>query len=178
MNDDTLDRIIQAAGGAPADLDRDQLRQDLDALRSLHHTGVDLRHQPTARRQRNADIIAAATHLIKLIEGDLALLRYTHTLQRLIADAEKAEPAALLKTLGVSNVSAFENLVKMGLRSVFEQHFRETAGYTTDWKDGKVRGGFVDFAEAALTELGIDNDGTPYSRQSIAKALRGRMKQT
>ena len=35
----------------------------------------------------------------------------------------------------------------------------------------EVRGAFIDFAEAALTELGITYSSAPYSRRSIATAL-------
>jgi hypothetical protein len=168
-----LDRILDAVGTAvPAVLDREQLLSDLDGIASLYRTGVDVRHTPAKRRQNVSRIIAAAEHLKTLIENDWRLHRHWSALDRLIADAASEFPEGLMKMLGTGRMSAFENLIGLMLRTTFEQHFGEQAGYTRDPFTGDISGRFIDFAEAALEELGItSSDAAPYSRNAIAAAL-------
>jgi hypothetical protein len=63
-----------------------------------------------------------------------------------------------------SDASAFEWLVGATLPAIYENFFRESA---TAYRDGA----YLDFALQVLTELEITNDGRPYSRESIIKAL-------
>jgi hypothetical protein len=170
LPDGAIDRIVAAAGHAPDDLNRDQLRADLEGIVSLYRASVDLRYKPAKRSQGVLRIVETAKHLQSLIDGNWRLRRHRGALNRLIADAEFEFPK-LMTVLGVQQVSAFENLVGLMLRSTFELHFKVAAGYTNDDFGEEVRGAFIDFTEAALTELGITYFGAPYSRRSIAAAL-------
>jgi hypothetical protein len=167
----SIGRILAAVGDVPAGLDRDELLSDLEGIRSLHKTGVDLRYQPANRAQNTARIIAAAEHLKTLIKEDWELRRHRAKLDRLIADAKKPFPPVLKDGLGGGQVSAFDNLIGTWLRFTFECHFGTEAGYTRDPLTNEVRGAFIDFAAAALAELGITKLGNPYSRNSIAMAV-------
>jgi hypothetical protein len=171
LPDGAVDRIVAAVGHVPDKLDRDHLRADLEGIVSLYRAGDDLRYKPAKRTQGVRKIVETAKHLQSLIDGNWRLRRHRGALNRLIADAEFEFPEKLTTVLGVRRVSTFENLVGLMLRSTFELHFKVPAGYTNDEINEEVRGAFIDFAEAALTELGITNSGAPYSRRSIAAAL-------
>jgi hypothetical protein len=164
-----IDRILAAVEHVPVDLDRGELLSELEGIRSLYKTGVDFRHQPTKRAQNTAKIIAAAKSLKTLIKKDWELRWHVAMLNRLIADAPF--PPALKDGLGAGQVSAFDNLIGKWLRSTFERHFNIEASYTRDPWTNEVTGAFIDFAAAALTELGVTNLGNPYSRSSIASAV-------
>jgi hypothetical protein len=173
-----LNRILAAAGSVPADLDREQLLKDLDGIRSLYRTSVERRDAPAKQAQRNRKIIKIARNLQLLIEGwrlkRHRAARYHTTLEQLIADAENEFPDGLaprLGALGKRQISAFEHLVGLMLRETYELHFKVKARFTNDPYSEETHGPFIDFAEAALSELGITNSGVPYSRRSIAAAL-------
>ena len=171
LPDGAIDRIVAAVGHAPDDLNRDQLRADLEGVVSLYRGGVDLRYRPAPRARGVRKIVETAKRLQSLIDGNWRLRRYRGVLNRLIADAE-FDPEKAKAVLGMGQVSGFENLVGTMLRFTFKRHFPKIpAGYTTDDVNEEVRGAFIDFAEAALTELGITYSGAPYSRRSIAAAL-------
>ena len=167
----SIDRILAAVRHTPVDLDRGELLSELEGIRSLYKTGVDFRRQPTKRAQNTARIIAAAESLKTLIREDWELRRHGTMLDRLIADASEPFPPALKDKLGAGQVSAFDNLIGKWLRSTFERHFNTEASYTRDPVTDEVRGTFIDFAAATLTELGITKLGRPYSRSSIATAV-------
>jgi hypothetical protein len=104
-----IDRIIAATGSAPADLDRDGLKSDLDGIASLYRTSVDIRTAPAKRVQHVRRIVETARHLGSLVDGDLRLRRHRAALERLIADAQTGFPDRLTKGLGVGRgISAFD----------------------------------------------------------------------
>jgi len=92
-------------------------------------------------------------------------------LQRLAAAARyKAEyfPNHALYRLPRSPLEFF---VANVLPSVFERHFKRTAGFSRA-PDGTGTGGpYIRFAVEALRELGITNKGKPYTGDTIARAL-------
>ena len=154
-----------------SEIDRGELQRDLEGAVSLYRGGVDLRYKPASRARGVRKIIKTTKDLQSLIDGNWRLRRYRGVLNRLITDAEVELPEKVTAALGVEQgVSAFENLVG-GLRFTFKRHFKEEPGYTNDQYGEEVRGAFIDFAEAALTELGITYSSAPYSRRSIATAL-------
>jgi hypothetical protein len=166
-----LDRVI-AAVSLPVD-SPDQLRADLEVVASFYRTGSSLRWQPAKRAKNTKQIIAAAERLHSLVEGHWYLHRYRANLEQLIAEARRGFPAWFLEMLGVNQrVSAFEAAVGH-LALTFAQHFKVEPGYTRDaYADADPAGGpFIDFADAALQEIGIHYNGAPYSRNSIAAAL-------
>ena len=101
------------------------------------------------------NIRLAVQHLIKLIDYKPS------------PDAYTCDPKGLLAWPG----STFEQIAGRYLREVFESHFKIPAGYKSDFVNEEVRGPYIDFAEQALSELKIFNNGVPYMRQSIADAL-------
>ena len=177
-----VDRIL-AAVKPLIKTDRDELRAALESVRNLHVTGVDARLKPTKRKQLTLRIIATAKRMRSRLKEAPWLAHHRWALNRLILDAEKdlrirdAEkesfPKPLKRFLGIDpRVPALEKLVGW-LRDTFEEHFEQSAHhYTRVYAADEVRGDFIDFADAALRELGITNpDGAPYSRSSIANAL-------
>jgi hypothetical protein len=173
-----IDRILTVVGDVPADLDRDELRSDLEGVRSIYRTGVSLRQAPSKRLQKVNKIVEAAERLELLIMGEPHLGRHRPALKRLVADAkQELFPSELVKLLGGGGqVSAFQNLIDI-LRDTFERHFKIEAGYTRDPINDVVTGAFIDFAQAALEEMNVTYLGRPYSRGSIASALSDVKKQ-
>jgi hypothetical protein len=170
LTSDAVDRILVAInGGVPASLNREELR-NLDSILSLHRTGLELRSR--SRRREITRAIDKAKQLKSQIEPlGILFVRFQHDLNRLIAALEADCPPKLAKLLDIDRgVSPFENVIRI-LADRYRHHFDEEPGYTTGWDCGEVDGRFIDFAEAALIELGITNDGSPYSRKSIANAL-------
>jgi hypothetical protein len=55
------------------------------------------------------------------------------------------------------------------LMDTYTRYFRRKAAFSRT--GGEVAGPFIRFAEAALRELKIFNDGKPYSRETIARAV-------
>jgi hypothetical protein len=171
------------------------LREDLESIRSLYFTGLELRAPQC--RQEVARILAAATDLRSLISleigGEKPTPPFFHALNirhhgflrhlnSFIADLEGDTSPALVRQLDVfRGVSAFENVIRM-LADRWRHYFDMEPTYTITVDTfvgdkaqigGEVRsGGFVDFAERALAVMGIcKSDGTPYSRRAISAAL-------
>ena len=170
-----IDRIVAAVGDYPVDLDRAELAADLERIGRLHRAGVDLRNAPAERRRDSNEVVEAAEHLKSLIEDDgrdrRHLRQYSAMLDRLIADAAREASPRLDSPLRAYDPSAFESTVE-SLARTYNVHFGEAAGYAAHPDDlVPLHGPFIDFAEAALEELGITNAGAPYERTAIATAL-------
>jgi hypothetical protein len=172
MTPDAVDRIWKAAGDVSVALDSDALASELEGIASLYRAGTGHRHAPAKRQQRMQRVITAAETLKGLIEGDIRFQRYLGKLDQIIFRAKAIEevPEKLLEVLGIERGSAFDNLIRM-LKGVFEKYFAP-AGYTSDPISGEINGAFIEFAEATLRELDINNGDAPYARKSIAEALR------
>lgn len=84
-----------------------------------------------------------------------------------MVDGELVPPAPHIKSYfdSFKQRSPFESLVGNFLADAFELTFQRNTSLSQN-------GPFVRFAEAVLAELKITNHGKPYSRASIAKALK------
>jgi hypothetical protein len=192
LTDAAIDRIVKAVGtepiGQPDAEDtfvgerpnsRGLLRADLESLASLYRTGSDVRKQHAKYREE----IARALRRAESLKSDAAAIlgirfkRHRRALDRLIADLDGESRLALHPAFGVTDGSAFHNLVGRGLKNAFERHFKIEAGYTRDPINYGVTGAFIDFAQAALEEMNVTYLGRPYSRGSIANALSDVKKQ-
>jgi hypothetical protein len=199
-------RILRDAGAPPIVIKsedhpdpHDVLREDLESIRSLYFTGLELRAPQC--RQEVARTLAAATGLRFLISLEIvgkkptarffqALdIRHQGFLRHLnsfIAELESDSSPTLIRQLDVfhrgagKGVSAFENVIRM-LADRWRHYFDEEPGYNTTvdrrsgvdfLPGGAVYGPFIHFAERALIEMEILDDGRPYARSSIARALR------
>ena len=189
MDDEALTRILDAVGSKfiPANLDRDGLRADIQlaALWWMQITGQ--KNQP-ARLRRLQDIRRAAEDLKRLLEEDaqsgLALSKYpftgsdpltvlnqlTNYVNRVLEPPDRAlEPLDGMRTRPVPlEGSAFDWAVS-SLMDTYTKYFRRKAAFSRT--GGEVAGPFIRFADAALRELKILNDGKPYSRETIARAV-------
>jgi len=166
-----VDRIASAAGISSIDeKKRKELLADLEGICSLHRTGVDARYKPAEHKDRLLRITAMAKRLMSLIKKEPWLAHHNAALSRLIDEAERDMPLRLTAVLSIQQTSAFENLVGL-LQRTFEKYFNLSAGYTKNDIEETVSGPFIDFAQAALCEMGINKDGIPYARNSIANAL-------
>ncbi len=177
LDESAIDRILKAVGRVPNDLDKQELRSDLEGVSTLHLTGKRLRDAPAKRRKRLKRTAAAAKKLALLLETfsdeveKSRLRRCRKEVDGLVAYIERGS-GSLAKVLGVKETTALENLVGRGLWSTFKNHFGvPKSKYTKDHHKDVVRGPFIDFAEAALKELGITVWSRPVSRQAIADAL-------
>jgi len=196
-------RILRDAGAPPIVTQNedhpdphDAMREDLEGIRSLYFTALELRSSQC--RQEVVRTLAAAKGLRSLLAPSLRLrredgkelvaeapdiryLRHLKHIDSLIADLEGDASPTLIRQLDVfGGVSAFENVIRQ-LADRWRHYFDEEPGYTTavdrftgvDFQaGGAVSGPFIDFAERALIEMEILDDGRPYARASIARALR------
>ena len=181
MDEEALTRILDAVGSKfiPANLDRNGLRADIQlaAWWWMQITGEKIR---PARLRRLQDIRRAAEDLKRLLEEDvqsgLALSKYPFTgsdpltiLNQLTNYVNRVKPLDGTRTRLVPlKGSAFDWAVQ-SLMETYSRYFQRKAGISR--LGGKVDGPFIRFAEAALRELKIFNDGKPYSRETIARAV-------
>jgi hypothetical protein len=180
-DDQALERILKAVGSKfiPPTLDRDGLRADiqLDAWWWMQIAGPKSR-LTKLRFRRLQEIRRAAEELKHLLEEDaqcgLELSKYPFTgsdpptiLNQLINYANRVlEPLGGTQTW--PKASALHWVIG-SLMETFLRYFQHKAGISRS--GGKVGGPFIRFAEAALLELKIFNDGKPYSRETIARAV-------
>jgi hypothetical protein len=170
---EAAERIIEAAGRDPADFARHEvvaLWDDLDWAKTkycLIAEQLQLRKRKSQKAQ--AQTIKSAKRLRSLV-ADQDCPGLLAALDALIAD-DRPEPARDIGEPRLDEYSAFEWLAGYILPQVYEKHFKQPADYNT-W-DGGAHGPYIDFAVAALHELGIKHCGQPYSPKSIAEALAG-----
>jgi hypothetical protein len=182
MDDEALTRILDAVGSEfiPANLDLDGLRADIQLAAWWWMQITGEKNQP-ARLRRLQDIRRAAEGLKRLLEEDaqsgLELSKYPFTgsdpltvLSQLTNYVNRVlEPLDGMRTRRVPlKGSAFDWAVQW-LMEPYSKYFRRKAGVSR--LGGKVRGPFIRFADAALRELKIFNDGKPYSCETIARAV-------
>jgi hypothetical protein len=185
MDDEALTRILDVVGSRfiPANLDRDGLRIDIQlaAMWWMQITGE--KKQP-ARLRRLQDIRRAAEDLNRLLEEDaqsgLALSKYpftgsdpltmlnqlTNYVNRVL---EPPEPPDGMPTRPVPLKGSAFDWAMLSLMELYSKYFRRKAGISRS--GGKIDGPFIRFVDAALRELKIFNDGKPYSRETIARAV-------
>jgi hypothetical protein len=172
LDESAIDRILKAVGPVPHDPDKQQLLSDLEGVSTLHPIGERLR--APASRSKLLKETAAAKKLELLFKRfsdeveERRLRRCRKEVDGLVAYIERNP---LAKVLGVKETTALENLVGVALWSTFKNHFGvPTRKYTKNSYNGDVQGQFIDFAHAALRELGITVRGRLASRQAIADA--------
>jgi hypothetical protein len=206
MDDEALTRILDAVGSKfiPANLDRDELRADIQlaALGWMQITGQ--KNQP-ARLRRLQDIRRTAEDLKHLLEEDaqsgLVLSKYpftgsdpltvlnqlTNYVNRVLEPLDGNVLGRLVpRPLLAANVTSSGALAEMtvvrtplkgsafdwavsSLMDTYTKYFRRKAAFSRT--GGEVAGPFIRFADAALRELKIFNDGKPYSCETIARAV-------
>jgi hypothetical protein len=176
-----LDRILEAIQEhVPANLDKDRLLSHLRKTVQLYAAGLMMRNRPAKQSQRGNRIVKKAREIKALLEQNPPLILelriiYYRQLDDLIAKIEyfRRFAAQYGNRLGLGERSAFEHLI-FQWHQMFKTHFGIKHRYTKRPDSHEVEGLFIDFAEAALKELGINNSGNPYSRRAIADALTNR----
>jgi hypothetical protein len=182
MDEEALTRILDAVGSKfiPADLDRDGLRADIQLAVSWWRQITGEKNRTTRLRPLK-DIRRAAEDLKRLLEEDvqsgLALSKYPFTgsdpltiLHQLINYVNRVlEPLDGTRTGLVPLKGSAFDWVMGSLMETYSKYFQRKAGISR--LRGKVNGPFIRFADAALRELEIFNDGKPYSRETIARAV-------
>jgi hypothetical protein len=178
MDDEALTRILDAVGSKfiPANLDRDGLRADIQ-LAAWPWMEITGKKKQLARLRRLQDIRRAADELKRLLEEDelskygftasdpLTLLnQLTNYVNRVLEPRDGDAETRPVPLKG----SAFEWAMQ-SLMELYPKYFLRKAGISR--LGDKVDGPFIRFADATLHELKIFNDGKPYSRETIARAV-------
>jgi hypothetical protein len=174
-----LNRIIQAAGNAPDDLNREELRSALENVPSWYATHQSLRVSAKRKRAGLNKILNAAERLKTLLSGDAWLLilnrlsisdpdpRHALTwLTRAASDILNESSERLPKLVeDFKTTSTLEDIAGIHLPVIFEQHLHRSRGRSRN-PDGTPTGPCVRFVYQAMTELGM-----PYDKESIARAI-------
>jgi hypothetical protein len=82
---------------------------------------------------------------------------------------EPPEPPDGMPTRPVPLKGSAFDWAMLSLMELYSKYFRRKAGISRS--GGKIDGPFIRFIDAALRELKIFNDGKPYSRETIARAV-------
>jgi hypothetical protein len=166
-----IDRILAAVDNVSADLDRERLVRELENVKRDYAIAVFVRATPAERRKKLEALIAAAEEFRERAgewEGDYWLYQpireITPPLATLIHRAKKLHK---LPKGSKGRPKPIDATVPQ-LYGVLKNHLGEDAVCI---KRG-VRGGFISLAMVALEVMGIDNDGDPYARKTIANAMR------
>jgi hypothetical protein len=185
LSSEALHRIRQAAWGWPAELELSELGRQLSkAIYEYHSWRLGLRNIKTQKARVKA-IRKRAHDLAVLLRTDeengpldwysqwpkdLPLpSKVAEEIQRMVEESGVLEtsPQKIIREIKDNNAvagSAFEWLVGKRLPEVFDQFFRADP---TVYREGR----YPDFALQVLIEFKITNDGQPYSRESVIKAL-------
>jgi hypothetical protein len=121
-----------------------------------------------------ARALRAAKGLRLLIEAlDIRYFRFLKQIDSLSAELEGDISPTVIRLLDIHRgMSAFGNVIHL-LAVQWRHYFGQEPGYTVDMYREEIRSPFIDFAEAALVEMGIyKDDGAPYARASIVDALK------
>ena len=185
MDDEALTRILDAVGSKfiPANLDLDGLRTEIQLAAWWWMQITGEKKQP-ARLRRLQELRRTAEDLKRLLEEDaqsgLALSKYpftgsdpltilnqlTNYVNRVL---EPPEPPDGMQTRPVPLKGSAFDWAMLAMMEAYSKYFRRKAGISR--LGGKIDGPFIRFADAALRELKIFNDGKPYSRETIARAV-------
>jgi hypothetical protein len=162
-----IDRVLDAVGHHPIDLDRAKLAERLGRIARHYRGAQEIRTRPADRQKLKTQIVTRAKELRELVDRygitNYPPQRHSSNLDYLIQDIEN-EPM-FLADIAASDFSANEYLVSM-LQAAFEQFFCEAATYTRDQYAERVKGAFIDFAEAVIQMFKVS-----FSREAIARAL-------
>jgi hypothetical protein len=156
---------------------RDELRADIEGLRSLRRTGQELRSN--ARRQHIARTIAAAEKLSEMILGDkvapearlgVQYLRFRQNVLSLIDELKKDDSPAVVELLDINqNISQLENMIDV-IADRYRHYFDAEPGSSLSPTTAEVGGPFIRFAEALLAEV-YEVDKSPNRPAAIKAAL-------
>ena len=171
----SVDRIIAAVDWEgrplPEPLDREEILRVLENIMSLYHKCGDFEPRPRNKPPESNKIVKTATTLKQLIELDDVLKAHVAALDELISDVTFKYPKNFTNLIGIDKVSAFEKSCRVYAQNIIPRGFSKArTTYTKDDHKEKITGPFIDFAEAAIREMGITNSGIPYARSSIAIA--------
>jgi len=168
-----IEPILAAASGVPADLDRERLIADLEIVKRDYARKLFFRAALAKRRKGLKALVDSSKKTRGLLaewEGDFLFYRHVRvllpTLDAMLADAKMKLKA---KPFNAGDPRPIHHAIAE-LYKVLRHHLGEDAVCI---KQG-VRGDFVNLAMAALKAMGIDNDGCPFSRKTIANAMRAR----
>jgi len=164
----------------PPGIDREELRTDLEGMRSLLRTRRELCSGP--RRQTVTRALNLAESLSTLLMGDKLLpearlgvqyLRHRRSVLNLIEDLEKDASPTVVRLVGIdSGLSEFETAISL-IADRWRHHFDTEPGYSTSPLNAAVTGPFIRFAEAILVELEVyKKDGSRHAPAAIKEALK------
>lgn len=165
----TVDRLLAAVANPPENIDRKRLLSDLGSMQTSYYFGKGFRTNPAKWRKDRAGRLSAAKRLLDLVAPWEPIY---HEVKRFIAALERAGPKEFDPEHGlIDGMSLLEWFVGIRLAICFEHHFRAKPSVTQVAGTNIFKGDFLDFAEAAIDELGVTNNGHPYARGTIAAAL-------
>lgn len=179
LNDAALNGIIQAAGKAPDDLKREELRSALENIPSWYATHQNLRVSVTRKRAGISKILSAAKRLKTSLSGDAWLLILNRlaisdpdprgTLTWLINTAKDILNKDLERLSEIvedfKTDSPMEYIAGVQLPAIFERHLHGSRGRSRT-ADGTPGGPCVRFVHQAMIELGM-----PYDKELIIRAM-------
>jgi hypothetical protein len=186
LDDDAVNKILESLSNVPNSLDRVALKNDLNQIPNLMRAYRDFssRSFRKANFRTYAAIKSASDELLKKLQKEQrngsmllreidgsppnALPQFITNLSQLSLDAKRA--ADYWSDTGAPSLgSSFVWLIGAVLATCFERHFGSKAGII---RDPHPRSAYIDFVVPTLAELRIaKSNGTPYSLESIAKAL-------
>jgi hypothetical protein len=178
LDDAALDRIVKSVSTLPKNLDREQLRSDIETLPSWYATHETMRASVPRRRRDLQKILTIAKRLKDQLSGDVWPL----VLNRLsIDDVNPQQALTSLIDIVTSILSEAPNrqtkfaekfksesslafIAGKRLPSIFERNFKITPKRSRT--NGKPDGPCVRFIRQTMTELRM-----PYEGESIIRAM-------
>jgi hypothetical protein len=178
LDDAALDRIVKSVGKSPKNLDREQLRSDIETLPSWYATHETMRASVPRRRRDLQQILTTAKRLKDQLSGDvwpLILNRLSiddinpqqalTSLIDIVTSIVSEEPSRQTKFANkFKSESSLAFIAGNRLPSIFERNFKITRGRSRT--NGKPDGPCVRFIRQTMIELGM-----PYEGESIIRAM-------
>ena len=155
----------------PPGLDREELRADLEGMRSLLRTRREL-CSPLGQQQIARAIKTAEDLWMQLSLLGVEYFRFRPHLRNLIEALEKDQSPAVVELLDINRLSLFESAISL-IADRWRHYFDTEPGYSTSPLNAVVSGPFIRFAEAVLVELEVyKEDGSRYAPAAIKEALK------
>ena len=185
-----INQILSAVGATsiPANLNRDELRKDLDSAKTSYQTRAKLRAgkmrlqlklentAKTARRLKvsltDAEVWREISQSYPIAEEDpkeILELLITAVNKRFVSSRPQPLAPWLARKVALDDRSAFEWLAGQRLPKLFKKHFNRKASPRN--AKGAPDTPYTRFAKTALTALGISHNGKPYAFESIVRAM-------
>jgi hypothetical protein len=185
LSREAIARIISATDLDAEGVDLDELAKDLEmncdlcvggskAYSSARVKQISLKLRQIDKVARKLQHLLSNGEIVEIIFSKLGLFEHDPrgTLDSLITAVGHSYPAPVPRNRYAnvfSDRSRFELLAGIGLRGVFEAHFRR-AGISRG-ASRKPDGPYIRFAYQSLIELEFTQNGKPYSQEAIARAL-------